>query len=102
MIIVSTTVASELEAGNLAKKLVREKLAACVQIVPRITSVYFWEGEVRSDAEHLLLIKTLPEKYDELEAFIKANHSYTLPEIVAIRSERVSQEYLDWMKECLS
>ncbi len=101
MIIVLTTVASNVEAGNLAEKLVREKLAACVQILPQITSVYFWDGEVRSEAEHLLLIKTLPEKYDEMEAFIKANHSYTVPEIVAIPSEMVSDEYLDWMKESL-
>lgn len=101
MIIVLTTVASDVETGSLAEKLVREKLAACVQVLPRITSVYLWEGEVRSDAEHLLLIKTLPEKYDELEAFIKANHSYTVPEIVAIPAERVSDEYLGWMNESL-
>jgi periplasmic divalent cation tolerance protein len=101
MIIVLTTVASDIEAGNLAEKLVREKLAACVQIMPRMISVYFWEGEVRSEAEHLLLIKTLPEKYDALEEFIKANHSYDVPEIVAIPSDRVSEEYLDWIKEYL-
>jgi periplasmic divalent cation tolerance protein len=101
MLIVLTTVPSDVEAGSLAEKLVREKLAACVQILPRMTSVYFWEGEVRSEAEHLLLIKTLPEKYDALEAFIKANHSYDVPEIVAILSERVSEEYLDWIKEYL-
>jgi periplasmic divalent cation tolerance protein len=101
MIIVLTTIPSDVEAGSLAEKLVREKLAACVQILPKMTSVYFWEGEIRSEAEHLLLIKTLLEKYDELEAFIKANHSYDVPEIVAIPSERVSEEYLDWIKEYL-
>ncbi len=70
--------------------------------MPRMTSVYFWEGEVRNETEHLLIIKTLPEKYDKLEAFIKANHSYSVPEIVAIRSEKVSDEYLNWMKEYLN
>ena len=86
----------------MARQIVGSKLAACVHILPRMTSVYFWEGEVRSEAEYLLLIKTLPEKYDELEAFIKANHSYSVPEIVAVQSERVSEQYLDWIKEYLS
>ena len=101
VLVVLTTVSSNEEAEALARQIVGEKLAACVQILPKMTSVYFWEGEIRSEAEHLLLIKTLPKKYDELEAFIKANHSYDVPEIVAIRSERVSEQYLDWIKEYL-
>jgi periplasmic divalent cation tolerance protein len=56
---------------------------------------------MQKEKEHLLLIKTLPEKYDELEAFIKANHSYDVPEIVALDSERVSNAYLAWMKNYL-
>ena len=99
--VVLTTVPSNEEAETLARQVVSQKLAACVQIMPQMASVYFWEGEVRSEAEHLLLIKTLPEKFDELEAFIKTSHSYSVPEIVAIRSEKVSEEYLEWMKECL-
>ena len=102
ILVALTTVSSNEKAETLARQIVGEKLAACVQIIPRITSVYVWEGEVRSEAEHLLLIKTLPEKYDELEAFIKANHGYEVPEIVAIPSEKVSAQYLDWIKEYLS
>lgn len=98
---VLTTTPNAGEAEGMARKIIAAKLAACVQIMPRMTSVYFWEGEVRSEPEHFLLIKTLPEKYDELEAFIKANHSYTVPEIVAIPSERVSEQFLNWMKEGL-
>jgi periplasmic divalent cation tolerance protein len=101
VLVVLTTVSSNEEAETLARQIVGEKLAACVQILPKMTSVYFWEGEVRSESEHLLLIKTLPEKYDELEAFIKANHSYEVPEIVAIPSKRVSDKYLDWVEESL-
>ncbi len=101
VLVVLTTVSSNEEAEALARQIVGEKLAACVQILPKMTSVYFWEGEVRSEAEHLLLIKTLPEKFDALEAFIKANHSYNVPEIVAVQSERVLDEYFDWMKESL-
>ncbi|MGB7209250.1 MAG: divalent-cation tolerance protein CutA [Pyrinomonadaceae bacterium] len=102
VLVVLTTVSSNEEAEALARQIVGEKLAACVQIQPQMTSVYFWEGEVRSEAEHLLLIKTLPEKYDALEEFIKSNHSYEVPEIVAVQSERVSDHYLDWIKEYLT
>jgi len=98
MLIVLTTTASADEAASLAEKIVSAKLAACVQILPQMTSVYSWEGEVRRESEHLMLIKTLPEKYDELELFIKANHSYGVPEIAAVSAERASEQYLEWMK----
>ena len=99
--VVLTTVPSNEEAETLARKIVAERVAVCVQILPRMTSVYFWEGEVRKEAEHLLIIKTLPEKYDELESFIKANHRYDVPEIVAVKAEKVSEQYL-WMDEGIS
>ena len=101
VLIVLTTTSDAGEAETLAGKLVAAKLAACVQIMPPMTSVYFWEGKIRNEAEHLLVIKTLPETFDELEAFIKANHSYSVPEIVAIRAERVSEDYLGWMKKSM-
>ncbi len=102
MLIVLVTTPNEAEAEALAARIVEARLAACVQILPRMTSVYVWEGKLQKDAEHLLLIKTLPDKYDELEAFIIANHSYEVPEIVAIDAERVSGPYLAWMNEVLS
>ena len=101
MLIVLTTVAEKQAADALAKKIVESRLAACVQILPRMTSVYVWEGKLQKEAEHLLLIKTLPEKYDELQAFINANHHYDVPEIVAVDSEKVSEPYLGWIKEIL-
>ena len=102
MLIVLTTTSNADEAANLAEKIVSAKLAACVQILPQMTSVYFWEGEVTSETEQMLIIKTLPEKYDALEQFINANHSYSVPEITAINAERVSEQYLDWMKGYLT
>lgn len=101
MLIVLVTTPNEAEAEALAARIVEARLAACVQILPRMTSVYVWEGKLQKDAEHLLLIKTLPDKYDELEAFIIANHSYEVPEIVAIDAERVSGPYLAWMNGVL-
>jgi len=101
MIIVLTSLANPIEAESLAEKIVSAKLAACVQILPQITSVYIWEGQMQNESESLLLIKTLPEKYDELQAFITANHSFDVPEIVAIDAENVSEPYLQWMRAVL-
>ena len=101
MLIVLTTVLSADEAASLAEKIVTARLAACVQILPQMTSVYVWEGKMQKEGEHPLLIKTLPEKWEELRDFITANHSYEVPEIVAIEAEKVSELYRDWMRGVL-
>lgn len=88
MLIVFTTVPNIEEAENPARKIVEAKLAACVQVLPQMKSFYFWENEIQTDSEHLLLIKTLEEKFDKLENFIKANQSYTVPEIVAVSLDK--------------
>ena len=92
-------IGSPSEGESLARSIVEAKLAACVQILPQMTSVYLWEGKVQSDSEHLLLIKTLEEKFDQLSAFIQKNHSYDVPEIIAIPAEKVSDDYLNWLSE---
>lgn len=101
MLVVLTTTPNQEEAETLARKIVEARLAACVQVLPPMKSFYFWENEIQADSEHLLLIKTLPEKFDALDDFIQANHSYSVPEIVALRSEKVSESYLGWMKDYL-
>jgi uncharacterized protein involved in tolerance to divalent cations len=102
MLIVLTTSPNLKEAESLARKIVEAKLAACVQVLPPMQSFYFWEGKIQTDAEHLLLIKTLAEKYEELEKFIQSNHSYEVPEIVAVSAEKVSENYLNWMLKSLN
>jgi periplasmic divalent cation tolerance protein len=102
MLIVLTTSPNLKEAESLARKIVEAKLAACVQVLPPMQSFYFWEGKIQTDDEHLLLIKTLPEKYEELEKFIQSNHSYEVPEIVAVKAEKVSENYLNWMLKSLN
>ena len=102
VLVVLTTTPSSAEAERLAQLIVESKLAACVQILPKMTSVYFWEGKVQTETEHLLLIKTLEEKFEELSKFITANHSYDVPEIVAIDAEKVSADYLKWMSDYLT
>lgn len=98
MLTVLTTTPNIEEAESLAEKIVNAKLAACVQILPEMKSFYFWENAVQKESEHLLLIKTLEEKFEELEKFIRANHSYDTPEIVALRASAASEDYLSWMK----
>lgn len=102
MIIILTTVPDRALANTLAGKLVEERLAACVQILPQMTSVYYWEGEVQRDDEHLLLIKTQEDKYTEIEDFIKHNHTYDVPEIVSLRPVRVSDDYRAWLEGYLN
>ena len=85
----------------MALKFVEAKLAACVQVLPQMHSFFFWKGKVQNDSEHLLLIKTLPEKNNDLENFIQTNHSYEVPEIIAFNAEKVSPSYLNWVAETL-
>lgn len=102
MLIVLTTTPTLDEGELLAGKLVDARLAACVQVLPQMTSVYFWEGALQKEPEHLLLIKTLPEKWDELRDFITANHSYEVPEILAIEAAAVADAYREWTRSTIS
>ena len=101
MLLVLTTISTGEEAENLAETIMDKRLAACVQILPPMTSVYVWEGKLQRDSEHLLLIKTLEEKFDDLERFILENHRYDIPEIVAVKAEAVSERYLKWMTDSI-
>ncbi|CAN5602173.1 divalent-cation tolerance protein CutA [soil metagenome] len=101
MIIVFTTTPNIEEAESLARKIIETKLAACVQVLPPMNSFYFWEDAVQKETEYLLQIKTLEVKFVDLEKFIQENHSYSVPEIIAVSAEKVSASYLDWMKDYL-
>jgi periplasmic divalent cation tolerance protein len=96
LLLVLCTVPDEATAQKLAKGLVEERLAACVNAIPGLTSVYRWQGNIEIDTEVQLLIKTRRARFDELAAWIKANHPYDVPEIVAVAAERVSDGYLAW------
>ncbi len=101
-LIAFVTVPNKEEASSLAEILVSERLCACVNILPAIESVYSWEGKVTKDSELLLIIKTTDERYEELERRIKELHSYTTPEIIAMKIERGSQAYLEWLRQAVS
>jgi periplasmic divalent cation tolerance protein len=84
-------------AAALASKIVSSRLAACVNILPAVTSVYAWEGRVHSDAEALLVIKTRHELADALAAFVRAHHTYSVPEVIVTPIVAGSAPYLAWI-----
>ncbi|MGE0132238.1 MAG: divalent-cation tolerance protein CutA [Blastocatellales bacterium] len=96
-LVVLTTVEKQEDGERLAKMLVEGELAACVQVLPPMISIYRWQGNVEQASEVLLLIKTTRAVYSELEAAIKQNHPYQTPEIVALPIETGSGEYLNWL-----
>jgi len=96
LVVILCTVPDEATAEKLAKGLVEERLAACVNAIPGVKSFYRWQGKIESDTEIQLVIKTRSEHFDKLAAWISENHPYDVPEIVAIPAERVSEAYLAW------
>ncbi len=96
-IVVLMTAPNREEANRIAQALVSARLAACVQILPEIESVYRWQGEVKREKEILLLAKTLRSRFDELESKVRATHSYETPEIIAVSVTDSSAPYLEWL-----
>lgn len=88
-------------AGRLARQLVEAQFAACVNLVPGLTSVYHWQGALESAQETLLLIKTTAACYPLLENWLREHHPYELPEILAISVEQGLPAYLAWVKQCV-
>jgi periplasmic divalent cation tolerance protein len=84
---------------ELGRRLVDEKLAACVNILPGVRSIYRWEGNVMEESEETLLIKTMADRLDELEARIQALHPYDIPEIIAFEPNAALAEYVGWVQE---
>ena len=99
VIVVFITTSNREEAARLADMLVGSRLAACVQILPEIESVYRWKGQVQREAEVLLLAKSTSDRFDELERQTRAIHSYETPEILAVPAAAVSEPYRKWLEE---
>jgi periplasmic divalent cation tolerance protein len=100
-LVVLVTVPAQSEADTIAEALISERLAACVNIIPGLTSVYRWEGKVLRESELLLVIKTTSDRYSELQARVKQLHSYTTPEIIALEFTNASEDYLAWIDESI-
>ncbi len=100
-IVVFSTCADETQAGRLARMLVEARLAACVNILPRVRSIYRWQGAVEETDECLLVIKSSRALFEELRRELTAAHSYELPEAIAIPIVEGSGAYLEWIGQNL-
>jgi len=97
LILVTTTLPSQPPALELAQQLVSQKLVACGQVLPAMTSIYVWQGQMCQDIEHLLLLKTTADKFSKVEAYLREHHPYSEPQITAIPIAYASQGYRQWV-----
>ena len=98
-LLIFSSCSDEQEAKRLARMLVEEKLAACVNVIRGVESVYRWENNVETATECLLVIKTVPERFDALSERLQAMHSYQVPEIIALPIVGGAEKYVGWLKE---
>ena len=98
-LLVLVTVPSHSEGERIGRKLVETKLAACVNIIPHLYSIFFWQGKIVEEGEFLMLIKTMPDRMEELIKKIKKIHSYDVPEIIALPVVSGSSDYIKWVIE---
>ena len=98
-IVTFITAPNEDEAAGIARSLVEARLAACVNIVRNIRSIYTWQGNIEDDSEVLMIVKTRKSLFNALSAKVRELHSYDVPEIIALPVTEGSEEYLKWLKE---
>ena len=101
-VIVLTTVGSTFDVEPLARDLVERRLAACVNVVEQVRSIYRWKGKIEDDREQLLIIKTTNERVDELRDALMAMHPYEVPEFVVVKIDDTSDAYRMWLIESAS
>jgi len=99
--VIFITAGSKEEADKISRGLVESKLAFCVSTLPKVQSTYYWEDKIHVDEEFLLIVKTRQDQYEALETWVKNNHSYKVPEIIALPIEQGLPAYLngidDWV-----
>lgn len=96
-IVVFSTASSAEEAERIARGLLNERLAACVNVVPGLRSYYRWQGKIEDSAEFLLVIKSSRQHFEALRTFLESLHSYEVPEVVALPVVDGARNYLSWM-----
>lgn len=99
--LILTTHDDLVQARELARYLVEQRAAACVNIIDQLESVFYWENAVQNESEILLLIKTTETKVEQVKAILEERHSYDVPEIIAFNGEVLHQPYMDWVRDCL-
>lgn len=91
------TTPNEESAKKIARDVITNKLAACVNIIPNIQSIYEWEGKINEDLEYLLMIKTTTENVENLTTYVRENHPYSVAEVISVKIENGNPPYLDWI-----
>jgi periplasmic divalent cation tolerance protein len=97
-VLILTTVGADFDPRPLARDLVEARLAACVNILPAVSSIYQWEGAIHEESEQLLVIKTTHERVDQLQAALFARHPYDVPELVVVSADRIGDAYGRWLE----
>ncbi len=87
------------EVNRISQGLMENRMAACINIVPRIESYYWWNDKIERDVEALLMIKTTKDKFDSLKDWVIENHPYELPEIIAVPLAAGHSDYINWIKK---
>ena len=100
-VVILTTAGTEQEASDLARELVNRRLAACVNVIPQVRSIYRWENRVQDEREWLLVIKTRRDRFEAVRTAIRELHSYDLPETVLLDIDRGDEAYLRWIDDSL-
>ena len=98
-VIVLTTLGGTADVGAFARALVEERLAACVNVLPLMTSTYRWKGAIETDREHQLIVKTSADRLEALKVRIKSLHPYDVPELLVLEVTDGAEAYLDWLRE---
>lgn len=99
--ILSITISNSKHAQKLAGLLLEKKLCACVHIVPKITSMYWWKGKINRDSEAWMIVKTHRKKIKQLEKYVLQHHPYDVPEILEIQLKSGTSDYLDWLRKAV-
>ena len=103
MKVVCLVTINDVEKGKeLARTLLEARLIACANLIPQVTSLYWWEGKIQEDAEVLLVLKTTRERVEALIAAVKQHHPYTVPEVISLPIEQGNPDYLAWIDESLA
>jgi periplasmic divalent cation tolerance protein len=100
ILITLCTCPNQESAEEIASSLVEQGVAACINIIPKLTSIYKWQGKLEKDSEALMLIKTDQSRYQDLEQALTTLHPYELPEIIAVPVEQGLTGYLNWVTQC--
>ena len=102
MVLVLTTLGADADATDLVRTLVDERLAACANVLPVMTSLYRWKGAVEQDREQQIILKTTAERLDRLQARLKELHPYELPEFIVLPASSGSAAYLAWVRDSVT